>query len=671
MSRRSSRKSSRWSPPRTKTEDGQKGTSEPQGPEPADPGDGADDRARPGPVVVDAGGPVRAQVAVPAERLQRGRGGTASHVVDVNVGTSAASPPVGLHDGDPWVYRDRWAGDERDPAALVEDREFRAQNVYAVAAHTLALFEQHLGRPIPWHRASRSSTWFPRPGWRRTRSTPASTTPSSSAGCPRLGGRPALYTALSYDVIAHEVSHAILDGLRPRFTEPGLPDQLAFHEALADLVAMLSVFDLDGVAEHLLDPDGHGRVPFAGDAAAPAIADPDEQRAALLAGRAAELKTLAAGPAGGAARRPPAAVAERRPPPAATPRCAGRWTCPPTTRGRPTRSSPSPTAAPRCWSRRSCRRWSTMWAGRLEPLRDRPRRPRRGRVAEEGVKSARHLLAMLLRALDYLPPVDLEFADVIDAVLTADQRLAPDDDHDYRDGAGAVVRSIRHHGRRRTGSSTRTASPHRPGAPRRRSPPLAAYPARPGRDARLRPAVRAPEPASPCAPRREEVYQFIWNNAAALRDRRAAGHPGRARAEQHPGGPGRAGRQRDPRRLHPDPRTTADALPPGIAAPAGMRRTTRRRAVGRRGAGLRPVRPIPAPPAPADPRHRPADPPAAATCSTTDLRGRDGSWAPRTAWATKRRFALLHQDAEDDAVTARPSASGSAPTGWGSATACC
>ena len=170
---------------------------------------------------------------------------------------------------------------DRDARSLVEDRDFRAQNVFAVAAHTLALFEQHLGRPDPL--ALRLPAALPRarrPGSRPTPSTPASTTPSCSAGSPRSASRPPLYTALSYDVIAHEVSHAILDGLRPRYTEPGLPDQLAFHEALADLVALLSVFDLTGVAQHLLDPEGTGEVPVPSDARGPAHRRSDEQRGA-------------------------------------------------------------------------------------------------------------------------------------------------------------------------------------------------------------------------------------------------------------------------------------------------------------------------------------------------------------------------------------------------------
>jgi hypothetical protein len=39
---------------------------------------------------------------------------------------------------------------------------------------------------------------------------------------------------------------------------------------------------------------------------------------------------------------------------------------------------------------------------------------------------------MLIRGLDYLPPVEFEFGDLLDAVVLADEEVAPDDEHHYR-----------------------------------------------------------------------------------------------------------------------------------------------------------------------------------------------------------------------------------------------
>ena len=39
---------------------------------------------------------------------------------------------------------------------------------------------------------------------------------------------------------------------------------------------------------------------------------------------------------------------------------------------------------------------------------------------------------MCIRALDYLPPVDVRFGELLRAIITADTDLVPDDPHNYR-----------------------------------------------------------------------------------------------------------------------------------------------------------------------------------------------------------------------------------------------
>ena len=56
-----------------------------------------------------------------------------------------------------------------------------------------------------------------------------------------------VFTCLSHDIIAHEVTHALLDGVHPRFNEPVNEDVFAFHEAFADIVALFQHFSYPGV----------------------------------------------------------------------------------------------------------------------------------------------------------------------------------------------------------------------------------------------------------------------------------------------------------------------------------------------------------------------------------------------------------------------------------------
>jgi hypothetical protein len=72
-----------------------------------------------------------------------------------------------------------------------------------------------------------------------------------------------------------------------------------------------------------------------------------------------------------------------------------------------------------------------IWIGRLAAI-EHDGEVDRGRAAEEGAKGAAHVLTMLIRSLDYSPAVELEFEDVLDAIVVADEVMAPGDQHDYR-----------------------------------------------------------------------------------------------------------------------------------------------------------------------------------------------------------------------------------------------
>jgi hypothetical protein len=47
-----------------------------------------------------------------------------------------------------------------------------------------------------------------------------------------------IYTALSHDIVVHEATHAILDGIAPDLFNSILPESLALHEAIADISAI-------------------------------------------------------------------------------------------------------------------------------------------------------------------------------------------------------------------------------------------------------------------------------------------------------------------------------------------------------------------------------------------------------------------------------------------------
>jgi hypothetical protein len=295
---------------------------------------------------------------------------------------------------------------------LAGDRAFRNQNVYAVAARTLAAFEEALGRRLPWSFSGHQLYLVPA----AFHEANAYYDPDSDAilfgafegpmGRGRAAATGMIYTCLSHDVVAHETTHAILDGLRSRYLEPGLPDQLAFHEAFADIVALLSAFSIRSLVEHALGTvDRHGRIP-AKSVSVPVLRD------SVLLGFADEMGRATQAHTGTALRRSVART--------------------PTTTWRTEPGYDEPHLRGEILVAAVMQAFLSIWTARLDELVGLDGGLSRRRAAEEGSKSAAHLLRMVIRAIDYCPPLEFEFEDFVEALITSDQEAAPTDAHQYR-----------------------------------------------------------------------------------------------------------------------------------------------------------------------------------------------------------------------------------------------
>jgi len=398
---------------------------------------------------------LRARATIPFERLEPGPRGLRFHVVDYDPVVRRLRPAALLEPD---------AIAEASRHELESDPRVRAQQVYAVAARTLAMWEEALGRRLGWSFGSHQLYLVPA----AFEDADAYYDPDTEALL--FGYFPSqesagdtVYTALSHDVVAHETTHAILDGLRHRFQEPSLPDQAAFHEALADVVALLSVFALPDVVAGLLGrPDGQGRVPALD-------VEPATLARHALFGLAEQVGVATTAHRGSALRR----SIELEPDP-------GLLDDP---------SYEEAHARAEILVAAVARTLVGIWAGRLDGLHRRGESVDRKRAAEEGAKSADHLLTMCIRAIDYTPPVDFAFGDFLAALIASDTELAPDDEHGYRISLTDTFASY--------GISAE---------------PVASVPASRGRRGLSYANLHVEELRS----RRDEVYRFLWENAEYL-----------------------------------------------------------------------------------------------------------------------------------------------------------
>ncbi|MBL7987870.1 MAG: peptidase M4 [Chlorobi bacterium] len=206
-----------------------------------------------------------ATVNVPYEEVEPGPKGKLLLVDDRNDTTSEQYQAADLDDPKQLIT-------DGFPPSLSEPR-FHQQMVYAVCSLVHAAFRRALGRDIAWgYDVAPSGTTGGNSDPARLRIRPHAfdgpnayydhengeiafgyfSTQNATGGLP--SGR--IFTALSHDVIAHEVTHALLDGLRAHFFFPSNQDVPAFHEAFADLVAIFQHFTYREVLIQALKKSG-------------------------------------------------------------------------------------------------------------------------------------------------------------------------------------------------------------------------------------------------------------------------------------------------------------------------------------------------------------------------------------------------------------------------------
>jgi hypothetical protein len=344
-----------------------------------------------------------AKAQITAEPLMDGPCGARIKVVDYDASRDRIYLPMrgGYQKGDDWL--DPFDG--RSAATFLDDPRFHQQNAYAIAMRTLGYFESALGRRTCFgfkgHQLHIAPHAFAGPNAYYQR--------ENRCLCfgyfPGPGGR-MVYTCLSHDVVAHEMTHALLDGLRPRFIDPSSPDQAGFHEGFADVVALLSVLSDRAIVEQVLIRQGvmRGRRALIPPRALTASA----LKASALLGLAEQFGASIPNDAGTALRR------------SVSLKPSARWQEDPDWEEPHQRGEILVAAVMDAFL--------AVWVARIAGLGIVARGMYDGnRVVEEGVAAANHLMTMCIRALDYAPSTDLQYVDYLSALLTADKETVPDD----------------------------------------------------------------------------------------------------------------------------------------------------------------------------------------------------------------------------------------------------
>lgn len=347
-------------------------------------------------------------------------------VVDYDPASQCFYAPVNLNDPN-ILAQDGLPPSEGNP-------QFHQQMVYAVTMTTINNFERALGRPALWaprfYRDDNGGMHYE--FVERLRLYPHALREANAYYSPEkkallFGYFPAsfesperylpggiVFSCLSHDIIAHETTHALLDGMHSRFTEANHRDTYAFHEAFADIVALFQHFTFPEVLRHQI-------ARTRGDLSSHNLLGELAQQFGEAIGNYGALRD---------------AIGE-------VDKATGKWkphdpkpedyenTTEPHARGAILVAAVFD-AFLSIYKQRvaDLLRIASSGTGVLEEGELHPDLV--NRLASEASKSAQHVLNACIRALDYCPPVDINFGDYLRAIITADVDLVPDDDKGYR-----------------------------------------------------------------------------------------------------------------------------------------------------------------------------------------------------------------------------------------------
>lgn len=368
-------------------------------------------------------------VIVPYERLEDGLAGEYLKVIDYDASNKCYYQPVDLNHHSV-LMRGGLEPSESDP-------RFHQQMVYAVASRTIQVFEFALGRKIKWGFNRNRSNKFPLRIYphgmqeanafysRDLEALVFGYFPASDADpVSNLPGQ-TIFTCLSHDIIAHETTHALIDGQRMHFMEATSPDTLAFHEAFADIVALFQHFSFKEVLLDVIKRTGGliYRTNITSDI------ESEEGREVITS----ELST--SNPLVQLAKQFGEAMGQR----AALRSALGT---PPNSKDIENLFEPHDRGAILVAAV-----FDAFFTIYIKRIRDLLRiagitgRISTGselhpdlaqRLAGEASKTAEHFLNICIRALDYCPPVDIRFGEFLRAMTTADYDLVRDDPIGYR-----------------------------------------------------------------------------------------------------------------------------------------------------------------------------------------------------------------------------------------------